>query len=190
MVTRLRIGQWIALATLVTIAAVCQAAAPTATPAATATAAPTATKTATPTAAPTTAPTAAPTTAPTATPVAAKTATPAPLPGSATGAKSDIDRIFPPDTWTPGGQGRELMIARCNNCHSYAPVVVGTCNADNTDYLKKLITVEHVSGVPTTWGVVGTTEELTLVYTYLANALFGKPVPDLPAEWIAKWSYY
>jgi len=82
------------------------------------------------------------------------------------------------------------MVARCGNCHSFAPVVVGTCQADSADRLKELITVEHLSGMPITWGVVGTAEELQLVYDYLVKALYGKEIPVLPDVWVANWSYY
>src|SRR5689334_6139491 len=37
---------------------------------------------------------------------------------SGTTVKLDLDKIFPP------GKGRELVLANCQNCHTFAPIVV------------------------------------------------------------------
>jgi len=94
-----------------------------------------------------------------------------------------------PDTWTPGGRGRQLMLERCGNCHSFAPVVVGVVTYD-TDGLRNQLVKEHLEGYPTTYGVVGTKEEMELVYQYLSKAFPDKIIPELPKAWIERWSYY
>jgi len=162
----------------------------TATPVASPTPTATPTKTATPTATPTVA---SPT--PTATPASTPTKTPTPATPKATptGPVSDVDRIFPPDTWTPNGQGRELLIARCGNCHSLAPPVVAAVTMDVSG-LEDTVTHIHLNGFPTNIGYVGTADELKLVYEYLLNAFADAratgTVPTLPDSWIAKWSFY
>ena len=48
----------------------------------------------------------------------------------------------------------------------------------------------HLSGYPTAYGTVATREELQLIYDYLVKSFDGKPIPELPQDWIEKWTYY
>ena len=94
-----------------------------------------------------------------------------------------------PDTWTPGGRGRQLTLELCGNCHSLAPVVVGTVTYE-PDGLRNQLVKEHLEGYPTVYGVVGTKEQLQLVYEYLVKAFPDKIIPELPQGWIERWTYY
>src|SRR5213078_3077694 len=47
-----------------------------------------------------------------------RNSTPAAKSRSSTATKIDLDKIFPP------GPGRELVLGNCQNCHTFAPIVV------------------------------------------------------------------
>ena len=48
----------------------------------------------------------------------------------------------------------------------------------------------HLTGNVQAYGYVGTPEELEAVYNYLLDVIVGKPIPDVPQDWIERWTYY
>ena len=176
----------IVIASGLLLAACGRDATPTPTPTRTPTAAPTSaapTPTSTPTATPTPTPTATPTPTRTPTPTSTPARTPTPTP--VVTKQSDIDRIFPPRP----GPGRDLVVNRCGNCHSLAPVVINVATMDAAALWGVIMEV-HLTGYVQAYGFVGTPAELEATYDYLLEVIAGKPIPDVPQDWIERWTYY
>jgi mono/diheme cytochrome c family protein len=90
--------------------------------------------------------------------------------------KVDLAKIFPP------GPGRELVLANCQNCHTFAPIVLLQMDKDawhrnSLDHRERVTTLSD--------------EEFSTLYAYL-TANFGPdhPVPDLPKEFLKSWTSY
>lgn len=97
---------------------------------------------------------------------------------AATGSPSklNLDEIFPP------GDGRELVLDNCQNCHTFVPIVVLQMEKDAW----QRSSVDHRDRVNNL-----SDEELKIVYEYL-TANFGphRPVPTLPKEFLESWTTY
>jgi mono/diheme cytochrome c family protein len=90
--------------------------------------------------------------------------------------KLDLTKIFPP------GQGRELVLGNCQNCHTFAPIVLlqmdkEAWHRNSLDHRERVTTLSE--------------EEFAIVYSYL-TANFGPdhPVPQLPKEFLKSWTSY
>jgi len=94
-----------------------------------------------------------------------------------------LTRLFPP------GPGRDLVVNKCGNCHSLAPVVINVVGMDYTALWANMFEV-HLTGYVTAYGVVATEPEMELIFQYLLNTFVGMPVPDVPQSWIERWTYY
>lgn len=90
--------------------------------------------------------------------------------------KLNLDEIFPP------GDGRELVLDNCQNCHTFVPIVVLQMEKDAW----QRSSVDHRDRVNNL-----SDEELKTVYEYLI-ANFGphRPVPTLPKEFLESWTTY
>ena len=100
-----------------------------------------------------------------------------PQPDAATVAgKVDIDQIFPP------GEGRDLVLNNCQNCHTFVPIVVLQMEEDawtrnSIDHRDRVAQVSD--------------EDFKTMYAYLqANFHPGRPVPKLPKELLDTWTSY
>jgi hypothetical protein len=91
-------------------------------------------------------------------------------------AKLNIDEIFPP------GQGRDLVLNNCTNCHTIVPIVVLQMTKDAWDLNAR----EHRDRVTSL-----TDAEVAALYEYLAaNFNPNRPVPKLPEELLKTWTAY
>jgi cytochrome c5 len=91
-------------------------------------------------------------------------------------AKVNIDEIFPP------GDGRDLVLNNCQNCHTFVPIVVLQMDADAWTRNS----IDHRDRVTSL-----TDEEFKTLYTYLrANFHPGRPVPTLPKALLDTWTSY
>jgi hypothetical protein len=91
-------------------------------------------------------------------------------------AKVNIDEIFPP------GEGRDLVLNNCQNCHTFVPIVVLQMDADAWTRNS----LDHRDRVTSL-----TDDEFKTLYTYLrANFHPGRPVPTLPKELLDTWTSY
>ena len=91
-------------------------------------------------------------------------------------AKVNIDEIFPP------GDGRDLVLNNCQNCHTFVPIVVLQMDADAWTRNS----IDHRERVTTL-----TDDEFKTLYTYLrANFHPGRPVPNLPKALLDTWTSY
>ena len=90
--------------------------------------------------------------------------------------KVDLAKIFPP------GNGRDLVLANCQNCHTFAPIVL--LQMDHDAWHRN--SLDHRERVTTL-----TDEEFATLYDYLATN-FGPdhPVPELPKEFLKSWTSY
>jgi hypothetical protein len=100
-----------------------------------------------------------------------------PQPDAATVAgKVDIDQIFPP------GEGRDLVLNNCQNCHTFVPIVVLQMEEDawtrnSIDHRERVTQLSD--------------EDFKTLYIYLkANFHPGRPVPKLPKELLDTWTSY
>ena len=100
-----------------------------------------------------------------------------PQPDKATvAAKVDLDQIFPP------GDGRDLVLNNCQNCHTFVPIVVLQMDKDawarnSLDHRYRVASVSD--------------EDFKRLYTYLvANFHPDRPVPKLPKELLDTWTSY
>jgi cytochrome c5 len=91
-------------------------------------------------------------------------------------AKVDLEAIFPP------GEGRDLVLSSCQNCHTFVPIVILQMDKDawarnSRDHR------ERVSSL--------TEPQFQQVYEYLTTN-FGphRPVPELPPELLQSWTTY
>jgi hypothetical protein len=90
--------------------------------------------------------------------------------------KVNLDEIFPP------GDGRDLVLNNCQNCHTFVPIVVlqmerNAWERSGRDHRERVVKL--------------TDEEFKTVYEYLI-ANFGphRPVPKLPKELLETWTSY
>ncbi len=90
--------------------------------------------------------------------------------------KVNLDEIF------PAGNGRDLVLNNCQNCHTFVPIVVLQMEKDAW-YRSSLDHRERVTRL--------TDDEFKTVYEYL-TANFGphRPVPKLPKELLETWTSY
>jgi cytochrome c5 len=100
-----------------------------------------------------------------------------PQPDAATVAsKVDINAIFPP------GDGRDLVLNNCQNCHTFVPIVVLQMDKDawtrnSLDHRERVTSLSD--------------EEFSRLYAYLtANFHPGRPVPRLPKALLETWTSY
>jgi hypothetical protein len=100
-----------------------------------------------------------------------------PQPDAATVAsKVNIDEIFPP------GEGRDLVLNNCQNCHTFVPIVV--LQMDKDAWQRN--SIDHRERVTTL-----TDEEFKTLYAYLTATFHpGRPVPTLPKELLDTWTSY
>ena len=90
--------------------------------------------------------------------------------------KVNLDEIFPP------GDGRDLVLNNCQNCHTFVPIVVLQMDADAWTRNS----IDHRERVTSL-----TDEEFKTLYTYLrANFHPGRPVPTLPKALLDTWTSY
>ena len=90
--------------------------------------------------------------------------------------KVNLDEIFPP------GDGRDLVLNNCQNCHTFVPIVVLQMDADAWTRNS----IDHRDRVTSL-----TDEEFKTLYTYLrANFHPGRPVPTLPRALLDTWTSY
>ena len=82
----------------------------------------------------------------------------------------------------PAGPGRDLVLNNCQNCHTFAPIVIlqmdqGAWQRNSLDHRQRVTTL--------------TDEEFTVLYEYLAaNFNPSRPVPTLPKELLESWTTY
>ena len=90
--------------------------------------------------------------------------------------KVNLDEIFPP------GDGRDLVLNNCQNCHTFVPIVVLQMEEDawtrnSIDHRERVTQVSD--------------DDFKTMYTYLkANFHPGRPVPKLPKELLDTWTSY
>jgi hypothetical protein len=90
--------------------------------------------------------------------------------------KVNIDEIFPP------GEGRDLVLNNCQNCHTFVPIVVlqmeeAAWTRNSIDHRERVTQLSD--------------EDFKTLYTYLkANFHPGRPVPTLPKELLDTWTSY
>lgn len=90
--------------------------------------------------------------------------------------KVDLDAIFPP------GDGREVVLGSCQNCHTFVPIVILQMDKDawrrnSLDHRERVATLSD--------------EQFAQAYAYLAEH-FGphRPVPQLPPDLLKSWTTY
>jgi hypothetical protein len=94
----------------------------------------------------------------------------------AVASKVNLDEIFPP------GEGRDLVLNNCQNCHTFVPIVVlqmeeAAWTRNSIDHRERVTQVSD--------------EDFKKIYTYLkANFHPGRPVPTLPKELLDTWTSY
>jgi hypothetical protein len=90
--------------------------------------------------------------------------------------KVNIDEIFPP------GEGRDLVLNNCQNCHTFVPIVVlqmeeAAWTRNSIDHRERVTQLSD--------------EDFKTLYAYLkANFHPGRPVPTLPKELLDTWTSY
>jgi mono/diheme cytochrome c family protein len=90
--------------------------------------------------------------------------------------KVNLDEIFPP------GEGRDLALNNCQNCHTFVPIVVlqmeeAAWTRNSIDHRERVTQLSD--------------EDFKTLYTYLkANFHPGRPVPTLPKELLDTWTSY
>jgi hypothetical protein len=90
--------------------------------------------------------------------------------------KVNLDEIFPP------GEGRDLVLNNCQNCHTFVPIVV--LQMDEAAWTRN--SIDHRERVTSL-----TDDEFKTLYTYLrANFHPGRPVPKLPKALLDTWTSY
>ena len=88
----------------------------------------------------------------------------------------DMDQIFPP------GEGRDLVLNNCQNCHTWVPIVVLGMN--ETEWARS--SMEHR-------GRVEALEDdgFETLYAYLSSTFTPeRPVPELPPSLLETWTNY
>jgi mono/diheme cytochrome c family protein len=95
---------------------------------------------------------------------------------STVASKVNLDEIFPP------GEGRDLVLNNCQNCHTFVPIVVlqmeeAAWTRNSIDHRERVTQLSD--------------EHFKTLYTYLrANFHPGRPVPTLPKELLDTWTSY
>ncbi len=91
-------------------------------------------------------------------------------------AKLDMDKIFPP------GDGRDLVLLNCTNCHTFVPIALARKTPDEWRSHR----TQHRDRVP------GLTDaQVDIVYAYLTtNFAPGRPLPELPEDLLRTWTSY
>lgn len=88
----------------------------------------------------------------------------------------DMNAIF------PQGDGRDLVLNNCQNCHTFVPIVV--LQMDAAGWTRS--SVDHRARVSSL-----SDAEFERIYTYLkANFNPQRPVPRLPPELLESWTSY
>ncbi len=96
--------------------------------------------------------------------------------GSGQTYRVDMDQIFPP------GEGRDLVLNNCQNCHTWVPIVVLGMN--ETEWARS--SGEHRGRVE----ALGDDDFETL-YTYLSSTFTPeRPIPELPSALLETWTNY
>jgi mono/diheme cytochrome c family protein len=96
--------------------------------------------------------------------------------GSGQTYRVDMDQIFPP------GEGRDLVLNNCQNCHTWVPIVVLGMN--ETEWARS--SGEHRGRVE----ALGDDDFETL-YAYLSSTFTPeRPVPELPPPLLETWTNY
>lgn len=87
-----------------------------------------------------------------------------------------MDKIFPP------GEGREVVLQNCTNCHTFVPIAL----ARNTPDEWWSHRTQHRQRVP------GLTDaQVDTLYGYLTtNFAPGRPLPELPEDLLQTWTSY
>ena len=92
------------------------------------------------------------------------------------GARLDMDKIFPP------GEGRELILQNCTNCHTFVPIALAR-NAPNEWRSQRTQHRQRVPGL--------TDAQVDIMYGYLIkNNAPGRPLPELPEDLLRTWTSY
>jgi hypothetical protein len=90
--------------------------------------------------------------------------------------KVNLDEIFPP------GEGRDLVLNNCQNCHTFVPIVVlqmeeAAWTRNSIDHRERVTQLSD--------------DDFKTLYAYLkANFHPGRPVPTLPKELLDTWTSY
>lgn len=88
----------------------------------------------------------------------------------------DMHAIF------PAGEGRDIVLNNCQNCHTFVPIVVLQMDRDAWQR-NSLDHRERLPGLPD--------EDFGKAYAYLAEHFHpGRPVPELPAALLETWTSY
>lgn len=88
----------------------------------------------------------------------------------------DMEEIFPP------GEGRDLVLNNCQNCHTWVPIVVLQMNEQEWDRWAR----DHRGRVEAL-----TDEEFAALLAYLKENFNPEtPVPDLPPALLETWTSY
>lgn len=116
-----------------------------------------------------------PTAAAAAAPVQAAAAA-APASGSGAVEKVNIDEIFPP------GDGRELVLSNCVNCHTIVPIALARKTPDEW-VSHRTQHRQRVSGI--------SDADADRLWAYLTkNFAPGRPLPQLPEDLLKTWTSY
>jgi hypothetical protein len=88
----------------------------------------------------------------------------------------DLDKIFPP------GEGRELVLSNCTNCHVFTPIVI--LQMSENEWRRN--SVHHRE-----WLLGVSDEDYATLYAYVIEH-FGPddPVPELPQALLDAWTSY
>jgi len=111
----------------------------------------------------------------------AASTTPAAASGAGTTAAGGVTRVDM-NAIFPQGDGRELVLNNCQNCHTFVPIVV--LQMDAAGWTRS--SVDHRARVSSL-----SDGEFERIYTYLkANFNPQRPVPRLPPELLESWTSY
>jgi mono/diheme cytochrome c family protein len=114
--------------------------------------------------------------APAAAPATGGGAKPVAAPAATSATTVNLEEIFPP------GNGRDLVLDNCQNCHTFVPIVVLQKDKESWRHWAS----EHRQKVPNL-----SDAQFTTLSEYL-TANFGphRPVPPLPKELLDSWTTY
>lgn len=86
------------------------------------------------------------------------------------------------DALFPQGEGRDLTLNNCQNCHTFVPIVILQMNEE--EWTRS--SVNHRERVPAL-----SDDDFATLYTYLkANFNPSRPVPKLPKALLETWTTY
>jgi hypothetical protein len=100
-----------------------------------------------------------------------------PAASNATG-KIDINALLPAGT----GNGRELVLQYCTNCHNIAPMAIAHKTKDEWYYV---FYVDHVNRAP-----ISKADYDTIFNYFVDNYPPDRKIPDLPPELLQDWTSY